>query len=346
MWKWYKYRILFLLALALLSTSIGFASAATDVFEEFAEDSHYIASRGNVPDTIDQEWKNALRDCWLNIIKKVGPSYSEFDSSINNIGVGNNILNVYVGSAYKGQINDSRIDEMYQNIGSYCEENCGINDVPVVFLWDEDEEDMALPDYGYEMFEKAANSSEFVAARGTMPIITDATEKRDWTDLLVHCSRANDKIDNYFVSSGGPVSSFGTYIDGYLKVGLDSATPERVNDSVIDEIYKTIDEAAQEEGVNDVPAVFMWEHEEEIDLETDDSTSDSGLVTIKDENGTYIDVDKDAVYIDENGKYALKDNSTIDESSESNTHTTPGFTSIMLILCMSIISRFTKTEKD
>lgn len=335
---WKRLLVLFVM----LFLSISYSSAATDVFEEYAEDSHFIASRGSLPETVDQEWKNTIRDCWLNITKEVGPSYSEFDSSINNVGVGNDILDVYIGSAYNGQINDSRIDEMYQNIESYCEENCGINDIPVVFLWDEDEEDMPLPDYGPEIFDKAANSSGFITAKGTMPVITDAGEKRDWTDLLVHCSRANDKIDNYFVSSGGPVSSFGTYIDGYLKVGLDSATPERVNDSVIDEIYQTIDEAAKEEGVNEVPAVFMWEHEEELDIEIADSTSDSGLITIKDENGNYIDVDKDDVYIDENGRYVLKDNSTTDNSSESNTQTTPGFTSIVLIFCLLILCRFTK----
>ena len=153
MWK--HLMILFLVSLF----SISYSSATTNVFEEYAEDSHFIASRGNLPDTIDQEWKNSIRDCWLNITKEVGPSYSEFDSSINSVGGGNDILNVYIGSAYEGQINDSRIDEMYQNIESYCDENCGINDVPVVFMWDEDEEDLPLPDYGPEMFEKAANSS-------------------------------------------------------------------------------------------------------------------------------------------------------------------------------------------
>nr|WP_321497308.1 hypothetical protein [uncultured Methanolobus sp.] len=330
--------ILFLVSLF----SISYSSATTNVFEEYAEDSHFIASRGNLPDTIDQEWKNSIRDCWLNITKEVGPSYSEFDSSINSVGGGNDILNVYIGSAYEGQINDSRIDEMYQNIESYCDENCGINDVPVVFMWDEDEEDLPLPDYGPEMFEKAANSSGFVAAKGTMPVITDESEKRDWIDSLTQCARRNKEITNYFKSSGGPLLSFGIYIDGYLEVGLNIDTPEKVNDSVIDEIYQTIDEAAKEEGVNEVPAVFMWEHEEELDIEIADSTSDSGLITIKDENGNYIDVDKDDVYIDENGKYVLKDNSTTDNSSESNTQTTPGFTSIVLIFCLLILCRFTK----
>jgi hypothetical protein len=305
MWK--SLLILFLVAFL----SVNYASAATDTFEEYAEDSHFIASRGNLPDTVDQEWKNSIRDCWLNITKEVGPSYSEFDSSINSFGGGNHILNVYIGSAYEGQINDSIIDEMYQNIESYCEENCGINDVPVVFLWDEDEEDLPLPDYGPGMFEKAANSSGFVAAKGTMPVITDATEKRNWLDLLTHCARGNKEITNYFRSSGGPLLSFGIYIDGYLKVGLNSETPEKVNDSVIDEIYRTIDEAAQEEGVNNVPVVFLW--------------SEPGQ-------------DDDAIYSPSEDE--LENESAQKENDTAQT--SPGFTSVMLILCLLIITRLTK----
>jgi hypothetical protein len=218
---------------------------------------------------------------------------------------------VYIGSAYEGQINDSRIDEMYQNIESYCEENCGINEVPVVFMWDEDEEDMPLPDYSPEMFEKAANGSGFVAAKGTMPVITDATEKRNWLDLLTHCARGNKEITNYFRSSGGPLLSFGIYIDGYLKVGLNSETPEKVNDSVIDEIYRTIDEAAQEEGVNNVPVVFLW--------------SEPGH-------------EDDAIYSPSGEK--LENESTQDE--DKSTQTTPGFTSIMFVLCILILAIFRK----
>jgi hypothetical protein len=301
------------LSTLLLLSLINSASAATDTFEEYTDDSHFIASRGNLPDTVDQEWKSSIRDCRLNIAKEVGPSYSEFDSSINSFGGLNDILNVYIGSAYEGQINDSRIDEMYEKIESYCEENCGINDVPVVFMWDEDEEDLPLPDYGPEMFEKAANSSGFVAAKGTMPVITDAVEKRDWLDLLTHCALGNKEINSYFKASGGPLLSFGIYIDGYLKVGLNLETPEKVNDSVIDEIYQTIDEAAKEEGVSDVPVVFVWTGPVQEDILAVESPFE---------------------------EEDLENEST--QEKEDSTQTTSGFTSIMLILCLLIISRFTK----
>jgi hypothetical protein len=305
-----KTRIPLLFALLLLLMSP--VNAASDEFNEYTEDSHFIANRGNIPDNIDQEWKNSIKDCWLNITKQIGPSYSEFDKAINSIGGGNGLLTVYIGSAYEGQINDSIIDEMYQKIEFYCEENCGINDVPVVFLWDEDDEDLALPDYGPNMFEKAKNSSEFVAARGTMPIIIDEGEKREWIDQLVQCSRANDKIINYFKSSGGPVLSFGTYINGYLEVGLNSATPEKVNDSVIDEIYQTINEAAEEEGVSAVPVVFVWTE-----------------VAQEDE----LKIDEPSLMEDD-----FENESTQD--GDDPTHPTPGFTSSMFALCMLILAIF------
>jgi phosphoribosyl-dephospho-CoA transferase len=144
-----------------------------------------------------------------------------------------------------------------------------------------------------------------------MPVITDATEKRNWLDLLTHCARGNKEITNYFRSSGGPLLSFGIYIDGYLKVGLNSETPEKVNDSVIDEIYRTIDEAAQEEGVNNVPVVFLW--------------SEPGH-------------EDDAIYSPSGEK--LENESTQDE--DKSTQTTPGFTSIMFVLCILILAIFRK----
>jgi hypothetical protein len=96
-----------------------------------------------------------------------------------------------------------------------------------------------------------------------------------------------------------------------LKVGLNSETPEKVNDSVIDEIYRTIDEAAQEEGVNNVPVVFLW--------------SEPGQ-------------DDDAIYSPSEDE--LENESAQKENDTAQT--SPGFTSVMLILCLLIITRLTK----
>ena len=35
--------------------------------KEFANDSLFIAYRGTLPETIDQEWKNSIAGCWLNL---------------------------------------------------------------------------------------------------------------------------------------------------------------------------------------------------------------------------------------------------------------------------------------
>ena len=69
-----------------------------------------------------------------------------------------------------------------------------------------------------------------------MPVITDEDKKVEWTDLLVKCnqplSRPNSTtgINPYFAEFGGPVNSFGADIHGYLIVGFEPSTPEKVNE--------------------------------------------------------------------------------------------------------------------
>ncbi|WP_164997928.1 hypothetical protein [Methanolobus psychrotolerans] len=177
-----------------------------------------------------------------------------------------------------------------------------------------DDNDMSinftLPDYGPEMFEKAKKESNFIAARGTMPLITEDGKKIEWTDQLVECTRNNKEILAYF--NDGPVESFGTYIDGYLKVGMESATPEKVNDTIIDEIYEIISEQCEKEGINDVPVVFVWDHEEAIVEEESSSTT--------------VDI--------------FENKST--QNEDDPIQSTPGFTSIMLILCLLILVKYRK----
>ena len=235
----------------------------SDSIQEFANDPSFIAYRGTIPETIDQEWKNSIADCWLNL-NRIGPSYSEFDRCIKSVAASDVII-VELGSAYKGEVDASRIDEMYQKIEDYCEEQQGISEIPVVFMWAWDEEDLPLPDYGPQIFEEIKNESGFIATRGVMPVITDASEKVEWTDSLVQCSRSlanpyntDTGIMPYFVEFGGPVNSFGTNINGYLLVGFQGYSSEKVNESLIDEIYQVIDVRCEQEGVSDVPVVFEF----------------------------------------------------------------------------------------
>jgi len=284
--------------------------------KDFANDPSFIAFRGTIPETVDQEWKNSITDCWLNL-NKIGSSYSEFDKSIKSVAVGHVII-IELGSAYKGEVDDSRIDEMYQKIENYCEEQEGVSEIPVVFMWALDEEDLPLPDYGPQIFEEAKKNPLFVAARGTMPVITDSSEKAEWTDSLVQCSRslsspskADTGINPYFASSGGPVSTFGTDINGYLAVGFEGYSSEKVNESLIDEIYKVIDEQCEQEGISDVPVVFEFEgyEVEEVELLPEDEIPN----------------------VSESDDSSLSGN---EEETAGNKmiNQTPGFTSIMTIL--------------
>ncbi len=82
--------------------------------KEFANDPSFIAYRGTLPETIDQKWENSIADYWLNLTR-MGPSYSEFDSSIKSVAASDVII-VELGSTYKEEIDDSKIDEIYQKL--------------------------------------------------------------------------------------------------------------------------------------------------------------------------------------------------------------------------------------
>ena len=254
MCKWHKYGTWFLLTLALLSVSMGFANAETSTFKDYADDSHFIASRGNISNNATQEWDISLQNCWLNM---TGISYYKYDESIKSIGGGNGILMVYVGSAYEGEIDELRIDEMYQKIESYCEENNGISDVPVVFVWAEDEDDLIF-EYDPSAFENITYSPNFIAARGTVPTFESENEWDNWSNAVFE-ERQIDELDQYYASQGGILLSYGfNMYSGYIEIEVNKNTPEKVNDSSIDEIYQIIEEHYQNEGISNIPVVFMW----------------------------------------------------------------------------------------
>lgn len=118
-----------------------------------------------------------------------------------------------------------------------------------------------------DIIEEAKKSPYFIAVRGSLPNITDDDEKVEWGNSVFRCSQSlsnpsntNTGINPYFAEFGGPVVLFGYSGEGYIEVGLDSDYPEKVNESVIDEIYQVIDEQCEKEGISDVPVVFVWEH--------------------------------------------------------------------------------------
>lgn len=119
----------------------------------------------------------------------------------------------------------------------------------------------------------------------------------------------------YFVEFGGPVSSFGTDINGYLAVGFQGYSSEKVNESLIDEIYQVIDVRCKQEGINDVPVIFEFAGYITLDEAEDTPSPDEEMITV----------------MDEDGNYAIKDNGTTQKTNET-TNQTPSFTSIMAVL--------------
>jgi hypothetical protein len=229
---------------------------------KLTNDSLFIAHRGTLPEAIDQKWENSIVNCWLNLTR-MGPLYSEFDISIKSFASNNKVIIIELDPAYKEEINDSRIDEIYRKINDYCEQHEGISEIPVVFMWAS--EYSTLPDYGPQVFEEAKKLPGFITTRGSMPEIHQEEEKRKWLDLLINDKRSlplnsTTGIKQYSAEIGGPIISFGTNINGYLILGFEEYTPEKVNESVINEIYQVIDKHFEQEGISKVPVVFVFDH--------------------------------------------------------------------------------------
>ncbi|SES68036.1 hypothetical protein SAMN04488587_0541 [Methanococcoides vulcani] len=298
-------------------------------FEEYKSDPLFIASRGTFPKTIDWEWENSVHDCWLSLSINA-PAYT-IDSSIRSIGTNSEFLIVGINSDQQGKMNGSRIDEIYRKIDDHCEREEGISGISVVFMWPMEDESIPLPEYGPEIFEEAKSSSSFIAAYGTMPVINQDSEKRRWTDQLGYYM--DRELDPFFAESDGPVIGYGVSINGYLSVGMDLENPEKVNESVIDEIYQMIDRHfEQEAGINEVPVVFEWEENAVEDIGVEDTTpsSDEEDICVIDDDGNVITYTRDEAYLDEDGNLVIIDNGTQEEIGTENQ--TPGFTSIMLII--------------
>nr|WP_321496346.1 hypothetical protein [uncultured Methanolobus sp.] len=329
-----------LLVCILLSS---YSSAATDTFNEHTEDPHFIASRGTFTDTIDQEWRNTIGNCCANLPDSY--SYYKFDKAISSFACGEFII-VELKSGYKGEINDSRIDQLYQKLEAHCEESTGLKEVPVVFMWAEDEEDI-IYEYDPNAFENAKTSSGFVAAMGSVPLFANEAEWLEWSEK-VHEARHIKELEQYF--SSGPVISYGfKKYSGYIEVGVNIDSPEQVNDSILSEIYHIIENHYEEEGITDIPVMFVWTEMPQNDEAVVTDLTPDPYVKMLDENGNYIDVSIDDVYMDENGNFILKDSTGKDttesnemEDNTSSTRNAPGFTLIMLILCMMVLMSIKK----
>nr|WP_321496320.1 hypothetical protein [uncultured Methanolobus sp.] len=305
--------IILLWIILLLSTD--YATAETDSYEVYTNNPDFIASRGTFADSIDQEWKNAIVDCWTYL--QDSPFYYKFDKAINSIACNNEFLIIDLNSEYGEEINDSRIDLMYQKIEAYCEENTGLHGVPIVFMWADNSEKLEIL-YNPYAFEKAKNNTDFIVAMGIVPIFADENEWLEWSEEI-HEARYIKGLETYLSSS--PVILYDFIETGsYIEVGVNKKTPEKVNSTVINEIYQIIDTHYEQQGINNIPVVFIW--------------AEPYIWTKSNDSGEYVTLE----WMEE-----CRSNSSINgEIGDNKTTKAPGFTSLSQIVCMLLL---VKTRK-
>ncbi len=118
------------------------------------------------------------------------------------------------------------------------------------------------------LYEAVKTNPEVITTRGVLPEMTTDAEKVEWVDSLIRCSENFPEIDEHLAEYGGPIESFGFAGEGYIEVGLDTESPEKANDSTINEIYQVIKEHYEKEGIKNVPVVFVWQHIVEVGEDT------------------------------------------------------------------------------
>ncbi|AKB27130.1 hypothetical protein MSSIT_0411 [Methanosarcina siciliae T4/M] len=217
--------------------------------------------------------------------------------------------------------------------------------------------DEEFPTFNYdpEIFEKIKNETWFITTRGTMPVITDANEKVEWEKKAEKCIHSfSDELQPYMKSNGGQLNGFGYFYDGYINVFIDEKSLESVTDSVIDEIYSIISDHCEQEGISEVPVVFMKStitldegepsespnEGEEIILDEEEpvESPNEGEEIILDEEEPVESPDKgEEIVSDEREQAESPDEDEKGTDRETTTHQTPGFTSVMVILGLLLV---------
>lgn len=202
------------------------------------------------------------------------------------------------------------------------------------------EYDDELPAFNYdpEIFEKIKNESWFITTRGTMPVITNAAEEAEWEKKAEKCIHSfSDELQPYMKSNGGPLIGFGYFYAGYLNVFIDEKSPESVNDSFFDEIYLIISDHCEQEGISEVPVVFMKSSTIILDLDEAESSDplDEGVEVVEDTTNLPASEEENAVKLNNSNNNSGPDNgssSTGNESSKNNT--TLGFGLLGSLTCL------------
>jgi len=249
--------ILIILLLACSFVSVSAGALERPIFEKMPDNPNFIVNKGTMPEiTNDTEWINwsdSVMRCWAKMTN-TSPSYSIFGNAITNIIPAEDFLIVEICSNYT-DISNSQIEEIYRKINLFCKQE-GVSEIPVTFQWQEGTH-FQLPDYGPKAIENAKKDPLFISSRGTMPVIKDNEEKWEWFNQLDRVYSNDGWIHPYITN--GPVLGFELSSNGYLIVRLDADHPEKVNVSIIDEIYQEIDVRCRNEGISQVPVVFFWQ---------------------------------------------------------------------------------------
>lgn len=121
---------------------------------------------------------------------------------------------------------------------------------------------------------KSQNSYEVIATYGKEMDFYTEDERRSWLDELESMRNIRNDMEKYMYPDG-PVISYGQGYDGYISVTFLEGS--EINDSLMDEIYETIDQKAVQNGIDNIPVKFEFD---EMPVEDDIETPNTPGFTI------------------------------------------------------------------
>ncbi len=123
-------------------------------------------------------------------------------------------------------------------------------------------------DYETAIFEELEHDPDMIAIRGTIPIINNSEELEEWdAELRSHRENIGYLIEPYMISNGSLVVAFGYNSDGYIRVLINKDIKSEINNTTIDMLYQIIEKEYEQEGISNVPVVFMFRYKATETLE-------------------------------------------------------------------------------
>ncbi|WNY27649.1 hypothetical protein [Methanolapillus ohkumae] len=110
-----------------------------------------------------------------------------------------------------------------------------------------------------EYFEQVSKSQSALASYGTVPLKT-GEDAYDWGLSLQRISRSiqqDQAFEKYLAVNGGPICGYSAGINGFLMVYLNPNVADLKTSQDIENMKQVIEKYAIEEGIEDVPIVFV-----------------------------------------------------------------------------------------